>query len=105
MARKTGGKRETIRIEFHVRVKHSPRIELSPKLLRAMVQQWVDTGISPSGVEVEAITWTRNHKSRTASGAEGDLDQARVNLRGLINAGTWGITAKMGAGGGVRGGG
>jgi hypothetical protein len=72
------GKAQTIKIEFHVRIKKPPRVNLPAKTVKEMVTWWVETGDDPGGVEILAVTWERGGKLKRAEG--GDMETVRENM-------------------------
>ena len=99
-------KRDSIRVEFDVRLKKSPKVGITQKALREMVNLWVETGLEPSGVQIEAVSWSHDGgatERRAKRGTE-EMEAARVNmLRRFLPGAQWGVIAKVGASGRARG--
>lgn len=73
-------RRHDLRIEFAVRVAHPNSVQLTPKFLNEAVAQWAFTGVSPLGVEVSQVSWTRDgRESRQARGAD-SIEDVRQRL-------------------------
>jgi hypothetical protein len=78
---KKKGKKDTLKIEFHLRIKKPEKAKLTAQLIREMIVYWVETGEEPGGVEIAAVTWQHTGKAeRRADQDSGDLEGVRVNM-------------------------
>lgn len=78
---KKQGKKDTLRIEFHLRIKKPKRAKLTAALIREMIVYWVETGEQPGGVEIDAVTWQHTGKpEKRADQDSGDLEEVRQNM-------------------------
>ena len=95
---------DSIRIEFYVRITKPRDVDVRASALREMVAYWVDTGIEPSGVKIDAITWERNGKVKRAEAGTSAIEAARENmLRRFLHAASWNVSATLGGSTGASG--
>lgn len=67
---KKKGRKDTLRIEFHLQISKPARAKLTAALIREMIVYWVETGEEPGGVSIQAVTW--QHTGKAERRAEGD---------------------------------
>lgn len=73
--------KDTLRIEFHLRISKPARAKLTAALIREMIVYWVETGEEPGGVQIEAVTWQHTGKpEKRADQDSGDLEGVRENM-------------------------
>jgi len=91
--RKTHGKVDPVRVQVAIRVPNVPGVKsrLSPAFLRKALLNFVETGVMPRGIEVDAIDWinpVRKDKGLARWKSSNDPDQsmagARKTLRRLL---------------------
>lgn len=74
-----------LQLEITARVPRGYR--LTQELLDSVVREWAEDGVSPDGIKIEIIDWSRANKSGKPPRHFADQEAARKRFRGLLRAG------------------
>jgi hypothetical protein len=69
----------TMAVEIHIRIKKRREVEVSQKFMKEAVERWV-LGSPVEGVEITAISWSRDDREKRWAHEEDKIEEVRANM-------------------------
>lgn len=77
LRKRKGGK---VRVQIHVRFKRPSGMKITAEFLKELVEEWAETGETPTGVEITPVVWSGPGRREKRAVDAHEIDEVRDKL-------------------------